>query len=54
MAGGNLRAAAEAMGHKTISMVMRYAHLSPDFQQGTVDLLDSFGKRAPVQNTSFR
>lgn len=52
MAGGNLRAATEAMGHKTISMVMRYAHLSPDFQQGTVDLLDSFGKRTDTATST--
>ncbi len=45
MAGANLRAVAKVMGHKTLSMVMRYSHLSPDLQQGTVDLLDSIGKR---------
>jgi integrase len=33
MAGVNLTCAEELMGHKTIAMTLRYAHLGPDFQR---------------------
>jgi len=39
MAGASLRDIAEAMGHKTIQMTMRYAHLAPAHQLSVVDLL---------------
>jgi len=40
MAGATLRAVADRMGHKTIQMTMRYAHLAPGFQTDIVALLD--------------
>jgi len=30
-------------GHKTVSMVQRYAHLAPDFQEKAIDALNTFG-----------
>jgi hypothetical protein len=39
MAGVNLRAVQEALGHKSISMTVRYAHLSPEYQLEAVERL---------------
>ena len=35
-----LKAIQELMGHSTIEMTMRYAHLSPDVKKDAVELLD--------------
>ena len=40
MADATLRAVADLMGHKTVQMTMRYAHLAPGFQIDVVALLD--------------
>lgn len=37
MAGMDLRTVAQLMGHKTIQMTMRYAHLAPDHQQNAAE-----------------
>lgn len=37
MAGVDLRTVAQLMGHKTIQMTVRYAHLAPDHQQNAVE-----------------
>ena len=42
MAGVDLRTVAELMGHKTIQMTMRYAHLAPAHQRSAVERLVSF------------
>ena len=42
MAGVELRTVAELMGHKTIQMTMRYAHLAPAHQLSAVERLMSF------------
>ena len=42
MAGVDLRTVAELMGHKTIQMTMRYAHLAPAHQLSAVERLVSF------------
>jgi integrase len=48
MAGVDIRTIAQLMGHATIQMSMRYAHLSPDHNQAAVDRLVIFGsKRTP-------
>jgi site-specific recombinase XerD len=39
MAGVDLRTVAELMGHKTIQMTMRYAHLAPAHQLSAVEKL---------------
>jgi integrase len=45
MAGVGLRAVQELMGHKTIAMTCRYAHLSPDHQAEAVRRLDGWGRK---------
>ena len=39
MAGVSLRTISELMGHKTIQMTMRYAHLAPGHNRAAVDRL---------------
>lgn len=46
MAGVGLRTVAQLMGHKTIQMTMRYAHLAPDHQQNAVERLVKSGNGA--------
>lgn len=46
MAGAALRTVQELMGHKTIAMTCRYAHLAPQHQLDAVRLLDGWGKAA--------
>jgi len=41
MRGVTLKAVQELLGHATIEMTMRYAHLSPDVKRDAVKLLDS-------------
>ena len=40
MRGVTLKAVQELLGHATIDMTMRYAHLSPDVKRDAVHLLD--------------
>lgn len=46
MRGAPLKAVQELMGHATIEMTMRYAHLSPDVRHAAARLLDSHGTTA--------
>ena len=39
MAGVDIRTVAHLMGHSTIQMTMRYAHLAPEHTQAAVDVL---------------
>ena len=48
MRGAPLKTVQELMGHSTIEMTMRYAHLSPDARRQAVELLDI---REPVTLT---
>lgn len=41
MRGAPLKAVQELLGHATIMMTMRYAHLAPEVARETVCLLDS-------------
>ena len=43
MRGASLRAVAELLGHQTMQMTMRYAHLSPGYLSTEVSLLDEVG-----------
>ena len=50
MRGGTMSAVQELLGHSTILMTMRYAHLGPEVVRETVRLLDGVGQslgRAP-------
>jgi site-specific recombinase XerD len=40
MAGVDLRTVAKLMGHRTIQVTMRYAHLAPDHLRSAVERLD--------------
>jgi site-specific recombinase XerD len=40
MRGATIKAVQELLGHATIEMTMRYAHLSPDVRKDAVRLLD--------------
>jgi len=42
MAGASLKVVQELLGHKDITMTLRYAHLSPDYRKAAIDLLDNF------------
>ena len=48
MAGVPLRHIADLMGHATIQMTMKYAHLAPSYKLDAARKLDSFGARAAV------
>ncbi len=41
MAGVDIRTVQELMGHKTIAMTLRYAHLSPDHKRRAIEALES-------------
>jgi integrase len=41
--GGNLISLQKILGHSTISMTLRYAHLAPDFMAREIELLDYSG-----------
>ena len=45
MSGVSLRKVQELMGHKTIAMTCRYAHLTPEYLQDAVCKLDGWGQR---------
>lgn len=40
MSGGRILVLNKYLGHSTLEMTMRYAHLSPDFVEGEIDKLD--------------
>ncbi len=41
MAGVDLTTIKELLGHKTLTMTLRYAHLAPAYKVKAVDILDS-------------
>lgn len=49
MSGVDLRTVAELMGHKSLQMTMRYAHLAPEHNAAAISKLDSF-----IEATSTR
>jgi integrase len=50
MRGASLKAVQELLGHESIEMTLRYAHLTPDVRRATVRLLD--GARGDVGETA--
>jgi hypothetical protein len=51
MRGAPLRAVQELLGHASIQMTMRYAHLTPDIGHRAVDLLTRDNKSSPSPHT---
>ena len=47
MRGVTLKAVQELLGHTTVAMTMRYAHLSPDVKRDAVQLLDAAAALQP-------
>jgi len=45
MAGVDIRATQELMGHKTVVMTMRYAHLAPAHLHSAVEKLAGYNSR---------
>jgi len=48
MRGVSLKAVQELLGHATIGMTVRYAHLSPDVKRDAVQLLHASGPLTPT------
>ena len=48
MSGVDLPTVKELLGHKDISMTLRYTHLSTDHKQHAVHLLEQFGEKVPA------
>lgn len=49
MAGVDLRTVQELLGHKSINMTLRYAHLSPDHKRAAMETLESrFSTKSPA------
>ena len=52
MRGVSLKAVQELLGHATIEMTMRYAHLSPDVKRDAVQLLDRAWAQPAAANSA--
>jgi hypothetical protein len=50
MRGAPLKGVQELLGHSTMEMTMRYAHLSPDARRDYVKLLDAYGNLTATRN----
>ncbi len=48
MRGATLKAVQELLGHTTIDMTLRYAHLSPDVKREAVRLLETPARQLDV------
>jgi hypothetical protein len=54
MAGGELYALKDILGHKTIAMTQRYAHLSPAYKRAMVERMEQIWAKPisrPVQRS---
>jgi integrase len=48
MAGVDLTTVKELMGHKTIAMTLRYAHLAPGHKRAAITVLDRASRKVPT------
>lgn len=51
MAGVDIRTVQELLGHKTLAMTVRYAHLAPTYQLAAVERLAAFSEK-PTDTTT--
>ena len=51
MRGASLKAVQELLGHESIEMTLRYAHLTPDVKREAVRLLDRSENLGDIQET---
>ena len=49
MAGGELYSLKDILGHKTIAMTQRYAHLSPAYKRAMVDRMEKIWAKPAAQ-----
>jgi integrase len=54
MSGGDIYALQHLLGHKSIVMTQRYAHLSPEFKRAAVDRMDNIWKVGAKPPTGAR
>src|SRR5262249_57562126 len=54
MAGVDLPTVKELLGHKDITMTLRYTHLSTDHKQRAVNALEQFGSKVPTNFPTSR
>jgi integrase len=52
MAGVNLATVKELMGHKHITMTLRYTHLAPGHMRSAIAALDRIGEKVPANFTT--
>jgi hypothetical protein len=48
MAGVDITTVKELLGHKTLTMTLRYSHLSPSHKVKAVDILDNTINKKPT------
>jgi integrase len=53
MAGGDLYILKEILGHKSITMTQRYAHLSPAYKIKVIDRMNTLWQRATLPASAF-
>jgi len=51
MRGGDLKALQEILGHTTLTMTMKYAHLAPEHKKKAVNLLNGLTSRSNRANS---
>lgn len=54
MSGGDLYALQKLLGHKSIVMTQRYAHLSPEFKRAAVNRMDNIWRVGAKSSTGAR
>lgn len=53
MAGVDLATVKELMGHKHITMTLRYTHLAPGHKRSAIAVLDRIAEKVPTNFTTM-